>query len=209
MYYGHDGIIEPIKLDVVKKMKEDGSFELFKSKDELTGRKGEMLFVYYKNLFDCVKKELDGIEELNVEIKSRDVKKVSDLTPQETQLADYINSIIKKMVGYGVHEETVKNPSLFLSWSNGGECWCSMGRVIPKLQETIKIDANEFLIPLNLLKNGNFDDTHRAILTVLPFLDYLPLFGNSFESKVRSAGLDKIKGSGFEYLHIEKEPVKW
>lgn len=82
-----------------------------------------------------------------------------------------INNQINKRIQYGIRIETALKRGYKLQWSNTLAKWF-VGYSV-KTGEQIKLDANEILV------YGRMKD----IVSILPKLNSLPLYANSYEYK--------------------------
>jgi hypothetical protein len=80
---------------------------------------------------------------------------------------------ILRLTMYGGRYETPEEPSVFLSWSNGGRRWAAFER-IREPGEEVFLDANQCLaVGMSM----------EEVKKILPDLPMLPLYANSFEAK--------------------------
>ena len=68
---------------------------------------------------------------------------------EKNQLKAKINALIAQRTKYGVRTENVVNRSVVLVWSNAWNRWyMNRGVIFPGTTKTIRLDANNILVPL-------------------------------------------------------------
>ncbi len=108
------------------------------------------------------------------------------------ELLELTNEKIDNLVKYGYRTVTTRKRGYKLRWSNNMAGWYPSGRVLPAGK--YKIDANEIIV----------EAPSKQIEEMLPFLNALPLYGNSTEARRR--GL--FDGRAKEYYDEEPEDRK-
>jgi hypothetical protein len=108
--------------------------------------------------------------------------------PRIREMTSQINKIISGMTAYGRNKWSItKKTGCIITWSNSAASWYAIpiSRYLGKPAKDIILDANRAYIP--------FAAKHVNNLIEAGLLHNLPLYGGSFEVKVRH-NYDPIKG---------------